>query len=794
MQRPSLRPFTPSREDPAVLDRRTVGRDLLIGSIERRLLAAATTKNRCHTLVVGPRGSGKTHVLDVALHRLRTDPRQRGGLVVARVGEDAVGVVTYPDLVLHIYESLGLPPDVGRRARARRDVIAIEAAITDHLAGRALVVAVENLSRVFESLGKSGQQDFRSFVETSGDILLLASTPLLFKGVISRSEPWFGSFAIEHLSELTLDEGIELLRRLAVEDGDEPLARFILEPRGRARLAALHHLAGGSPRLWMILAGCASVELLDELVPAVEELLENLVAYYQQRLWELPGNEQKLVRELGSGPAAASVGDLAARSGLEERTAATALGRLADAGWVRSEKVPGTDQRRSWYRLREPLLRHHLQYRQADGAPLRLVVDVLRLWFDPLERRTRLAAVQPSSTAERHLLATLPLDPPQRSDAAFAGRDVDRLLGEARCWISDPQAMGSPEAGMLLEAAILAVKDSADAGRAALEDRDAPPAVRRRAAHVFSVAEVLSPGEPLDARAGAVLDAAADASRSGRDHALLELVAASWNGFSAPTRAVERLEALLEVRRPARLTMTIRDEHAFWVGFAGRHDEAVAALSAVLEHRLRVLGPDHPDTLSTRRSLGDELGRAGRHDEAIEVLAAVAEDRARILGPDHPDTLSTRRSLGLHLGMAGRDEEMITTLTAAADEGIRRFGPEHVQSHTLRNFLVPELIRLGRHHEAVRLAVETLDHAARFESLHPALEASRATLSRALFEILESGGQIPTLETEPSPPAREVFELMRELEAARDGSGEAEVGLPSELRPLVQQLKEAPAR
>jgi len=39
----------------------------------------------------------------------------------------------------------------------------------------------------------------------------------------------------------------------------------------------------------MILAGCASVELLDELVPAVEELLEKLVAYYQQRLWELPG-------------------------------------------------------------------------------------------------------------------------------------------------------------------------------------------------------------------------------------------------------------------------------------------------------------------------------------------------------------------------------------------------------------------------------------------------------------------------------------------------------------------------
>jgi hypothetical protein len=48
----------------------------------------------------------------------------------------------------------------------------------------------------------------------------------------------------------------------------------------------------------MILSDCISVELLDELTPAVEGLLEGLVPYYQQLLWDLSANEQRLIRAL----------------------------------------------------------------------------------------------------------------------------------------------------------------------------------------------------------------------------------------------------------------------------------------------------------------------------------------------------------------------------------------------------------------------------------------------------------------------------------------------------------------
>lgn len=354
-----VRPFTPSREGAAALAARTVGRDDLLATLTRRLAGAARSGNRPHTLLVGPRGSGKTHLIEVLLHRLREEP----GLVVAKVDEDAVGVASYADLLAE----LGRSVEVGRVAG---DAASWEAALAASLGGRVLLAVIENLARVFDGMGTGGQRDLRSLVETSGQVVILASTPQLFSGIGSRNEPWFGSFAVEHLDPLTVDECAELLGLLAGAGLARP-----------PRVAALHHLVGGWPRLWALVAAVATPADLDELVPVVEALVEQFVPSFQQRLWALAPNEARLVQALGVGPPAATVAELAAAAGLTERTAATALGRLADGGWVRGDKRAGADQRRTWYRLREPLLRLHLQYR--GGSSLQEAVGYVRAWFDP---------------------------------------------------------------------------------------------------------------------------------------------------------------------------------------------------------------------------------------------------------------------------------------------------------------------------------------------------------------------------------------------------------------------------
>ncbi len=52
--------------------------------------------------------------------------------------------------------------------------------------------------------------------------------------------------------------------------------------------------------------------------------------------------------------------------------------------------------------------------------------------------------------------------------------------------------------------------------------------------------------------------------------------------------------------------------------------------------RERLLGDDHPDTLTARANLAASYQQAGRTSEAIAILGRVVADRERLLGDDHP--------------------------------------------------------------------------------------------------------------------------------------------------------------
>ena len=56
----------------------------------------------------------------------------------------------------------------------------------------------------------------------------------------------------------------------------------------------------------------------------------------------------------------------------------------------------------------------------------------------------------------------------------------------------------------------------------------------------------------------------------------------------------------------------------------------------MLELRQRVLGPEHPDTLTSMNNLGAALDSSGQHAEAAAMHKQVLEVQQRVLGPEHP--------------------------------------------------------------------------------------------------------------------------------------------------------------
>ena len=67
-----------------------------------------------------------------------------------------------------------------------------------------------------------------------------------------------------------------------------------------------------------------------------------------------------------------------------------------------------------------------------------------------------------------------------------------------------------------------------------------------------------------------------------------------------------------------------------------RPDDAEPLYSQVLEARRRVLGPEHPDTLTTMHDLARLYSVRGRNEQAEPLFKQVLEVKRRVLGPAHP--------------------------------------------------------------------------------------------------------------------------------------------------------------
>jgi hypothetical protein len=71
----------------------------------------------------------------------------------------------------------------------------------------------------------------------------------------------------------------------------------------------------------------------------------------------------------------------------------------------------------------------------------------------------------------------------------------------------------------------------------------------------------------------------------------------------------------------------------------GRYNEAESLLVEETKRRLRVLGQEHPDTLTSMSNLASTYQRQGRWKEAEDLKVQVIEASKRVLGQEHPFTL-----------------------------------------------------------------------------------------------------------------------------------------------------------
>jgi tetratricopeptide (TPR) repeat protein len=392
--------FTPSLMKHEDLEEIFVQRHKLAQNIVELIRNSVITPSKHHTLLVGPRGIGKTHLVSLVYHRIHEMDDLDDCLLIAWLREEEWGITSFLDLLLRIFRALQeeshgrgttcraptermealyqLPPDAAERAGAEL--------LKEVIGNRTLLLLMENLDDIFAGLGDEGQKRLRAFLQENACCTILATSQSLFNGVKRQTSPFYGFFRIHHLEDLTSEDATQLLANIARLEGDRKLESFIQMPTGRDRIRAVHHLAGGSHRVYVIFSEFLTCKSLDELVEPFMRMLDDLTPYYQARMQWLSPQQRKIIEFLCDRRHPVPVKEIAQRCFMTHQTASGQLKDLRQKGYVTSEGIG----RESYYELREVLMRFCLEVKKQRGETIQLFVDFLRLWYSKQELQERL--------------------------------------------------------------------------------------------------------------------------------------------------------------------------------------------------------------------------------------------------------------------------------------------------------------------------------------------------------------------------------------------------------------------
>ncbi|MFC0041862.1 FxSxx-COOH system tetratricopeptide repeat protein [Actinomadura rayongensis] len=196
-----------------------------------------------------------------------------------------------------------------------------------------------------------------------------------------------------------------------------------------------------------------------------------------------------------------------------------------------------------------------------------------------------------------------------------------------------------------------------------------------------------------------------------------------------------------------RNTFTSRNNLADAYRAAGDLRRAVPLYEATLADWERVLGGDHPDTLTSRNNLASAYQAAGDLGRAIPLHEATLTNRERVLGGDHPDTLISRNNLAHAYEVVGDLRRAVPLYEATLVDCERVLGGDHPDTLSSRNNLAHAYESAGDLRRAVPLYEATLADCERvLGSDHPNTLTSRNNLAHAYQAAGDLDTAIPLFE------------------------------------------------
>lgn len=337
-------------------------------SIVETLRESGGGSNR-HTLVIGPRGSGKTTLgLRVVAECCRA-PELSSNWFPIPFAEESYEVSTCGEFWLECLGRLAeRMPSLGATdlRRSYEDLRTIQddrlladrclASLMDfaNRQGKRLLLLVENLNLMFT---QATDRDFgwrlRQTLQNEPRIFVLATATSRFGEIDNSDSALYGLFRVLQLRSLTAQESGTLWESISGRQAET----------GNVR--PLQILTGGNPRLLAIVASFGSSLSIHQLMDNLLDLIDEHTEYFKSSIEALAPQERRVYLALASIWRPATTREIADRSRLSTNHCSALLLRLVDRGTVAT--AGGTSRRKQYY-LTERLFNIYYLLRRPAGA------------------------------------------------------------------------------------------------------------------------------------------------------------------------------------------------------------------------------------------------------------------------------------------------------------------------------------------------------------------------------------------------------------------------------------------
>ena len=377
--------------NPGFLSDDEVVASFCIRNVEFKLLLesllSSTGNSSVHSMVIGPRGSGKTHLLLRVAAEIRRDPSLSGFYPIV-FAEESYEVSTIGEFWLECLDHLAEQAPEGERANLRLSyddlrVTGDDRALADRCLGTILdfadrqekrvVLLVENLNMLFADMDDpDAGWRLRHTLQTEPRIVLLGSATSRFDEIDHPDHALYDLFRVITLRPLDTQECVALWEAVS----GQPSTTLAVRP--------LEILTGGNPRLLAIIALFSAGRSFSELKANLLDLVDDHTEYFKSHLESLPALERRVYLSLARLWKPATAREVADQSRTDVNKCSALLTRLMERGAV--TVVGGTPRRRQYY-LTERLYNIYYLLRRDSGSSqvVEALIDFMVCLYSPGE-------------------------------------------------------------------------------------------------------------------------------------------------------------------------------------------------------------------------------------------------------------------------------------------------------------------------------------------------------------------------------------------------------------------------